>query len=82
MESHEKIRLSDVVGAFVAEWNKWIRATVKRKEKDDHFSVLAIDYGVPLVLKSQYIVKLPNSFGGIQLMKKRIHVGGIENCYP
>lgn len=81
-KDNDKIRFSDVVAVFVTNWHKWIRATVKTKEHDGSFGVFALDYGIPLIVKPSLVVKLPNSFTGMQLKKKRIHIGGIENLHP
>lgn len=78
----KKFRLGQVVAAFVPDWIKWVRASVKRIEENGDFCVWAIDYGVPLVLGPENIVYIPLSFAGKNTKHSLIHIGGIENCYP
>lgn len=81
----KKIRMSEVVAVFVSDWHKYIRASVKRKERDDLYCVWAIDYGVPMVVHESNITPLQRSFTGMTLNSKswkRIHIGGMENCLP
>lgn len=80
-ENQTKLKQYDVVAVFVEDWQKWIRASIKNTEEDG-YCVWAIDYGLPMFLKQNNIVKLPNSFSGYNLKNKRIHRGGISNCVP
>lgn len=79
-----KIALSDVVAVFVTDWRKYVRASVKKRERNDLYSVWCIDYGVPMVVHASNIVNLPNAFRGMQLTKNEriVHTGGMENCLP
>lgn len=79
----KKIRMSDVVAVFVLDWHKYVRASVKKKERDDLYCVWAIDYGVPMIAHASNIVLLPSSFNGMQFKNgTRIHLGGMEHCLP
>lgn len=49
---------------------------------EERFSVWAIDYGFPIVSRASNIMRLPNSFQGMNLSNKKILVGGIENIMP
>lgn len=64
------------------EWHKWIRVTIKKKEKLDQYLVWAFDYGVPMLVESKNIVKLPRKFAGMKLKCPRIKMGGMKNCVP
>lgn len=78
----KKIRLSEVVAVFVPGWHKYIRAAVKKRDGDDLYYVWAIDYGVPMMVHATNIVKLQAAFSGMKLTRKRVHLGGMENCLP
>ncbi|XP_055315370.1 suppressor of Mek1-like [Sitodiplosis mosellana] len=78
-------KLGDMVGVFLPNWNKWIRASIKKKDGEgstERFGVWAIDYGYPLVSKASHIIKLPASFKGMFLKSNNIFTGGIENIMP
>lgn len=77
-----KIRAGDIVAAFVTDWHKWVRVSVKKKEKLDHYLVWVIDYGVPMMVKAAHLVKLPRKFSGMQLANSRVKTGGMKNCVP
>lgn len=81
-EKEKKIRIRDVVAVFVPDWHKYVRGTVKKKEKDGSYVIWAHDYGVPIVSNASFIEKLPHSFSGANIRTRRIHRGGIENCLP
>lgn len=83
--TERSIRIGDVVGVFVADRNRWIRASVKGMEGQENpewYSVWAIDYGFPLVSRASQTIKLPLSFQGMNLKNKRILTGGIEYIMP
>lgn len=78
------LKVGNVVAVYLPDWNKTIRASVKKLYNEDigKMSVWAIDYGYPLLVDPQNVRRLPNSFSGMHKDTPRILVGGIENCLP